>query len=121
MASGPLLQRRSPSPASICPKYGFGSSGKLCLFLTLCLDHAPDGVVRGEMRVTHRCVNVGVSQVLFYGSEVDAAHDPLGSPVVPEIVLKPTVVTKANYQSYETPIESRACPTWDDATKLGAK
>ena len=42
-------------------------------------------------------------------------------PVVPEIVLKPTVVTKANYQSYETPIESRACPTWDDATKLGAK
>lgn len=42
-------------------------------------------------------------------------------PVVPEIVLKPTVITKANYQPYETPVESRACPTWDEAAKLGAK
>ncbi len=40
-------------------------------------------------------------------------------PVLPEIVLKPTVVTKANSQPYETPIESRACPAWDEASKLG--
>jgi len=32
-------------------------------------------------------------------------------PVVPEIVLKPAVVTKANYQPYKTPVESRVCPT----------
>lgn len=42
-------------------------------------------------------------------------------PVVPEIVLKPTVVTKDNYQPYDSPVESRSCPTWDDAVKLGAK
>ena len=42
-------------------------------------------------------------------------------PVVPEIMLKPTVVTKANYQPYETPVESRACPTWDEAAKLAGK
>ena len=41
--------------------------------------------------------------------------------VVPEIMLKPSVVTKANFQSYETPIESRACPSWDEAAKLAAK
>jgi ribose transport system substrate-binding protein len=42
-------------------------------------------------------------------------------PVVPEIMLKPTVVTKANYQPYETPVESRACPTWDEAATLAGK
>jgi ribose transport system substrate-binding protein len=42
-------------------------------------------------------------------------------PVLPEIMLKPTVVTKANYQPYETPIETRACPSWDEAAKLGGK
>jgi ribose transport system substrate-binding protein len=42
-------------------------------------------------------------------------------PVVPEIMLKPTVVTKANYQPYETPVESRACPTWDEAARLAGK
>jgi ribose transport system substrate-binding protein len=41
--------------------------------------------------------------------------------VVPEIMLKPSVVTKTNFQSYETPIESRACPSWDEAAKLAAK
>jgi len=41
--------------------------------------------------------------------------------VMPEIMLKPTVVTKANYQPYETPVESRACPTWDEAAKLAGK
>lgn len=42
-------------------------------------------------------------------------------PVVPEIVLKPTVITKDNYQPYDSTIESRSCPTWDDAVKLGGK
>jgi ribose transport system substrate-binding protein len=42
-------------------------------------------------------------------------------PVVQEIILKPTVVTKANYQSYETPVEARACPSWDEAAKLAGK
>ena len=42
-------------------------------------------------------------------------------PVVPEIMLKPTVVTKANYQPYETPVESRACPTWEEAATLAGK
>jgi ribose transport system substrate-binding protein len=42
-------------------------------------------------------------------------------PVVAEIMLKPTVVTKANYQPYEIPVESRACPTWDEAAKLAGK
>jgi ribose transport system substrate-binding protein len=42
-------------------------------------------------------------------------------PVVPEIMLKPTVVTKANHQPYETPVEARACPTWDEVAKLAGK
>jgi ribose transport system substrate-binding protein len=29
----------------------------------------------------------------------------------PELVLKPIVIDKSNYQSYETPLERRACPT----------
>jgi ribose transport system substrate-binding protein len=41
--------------------------------------------------------------------------------VISEIVLKPTVITKDNYQPYDRPLESRTCPSWDDATKLGAK
>jgi ribose transport system substrate-binding protein len=39
--------------------------------------------------------------------------------VVPEIVLKPTVVSKENYQPYETPVESRSCPTWEQALTMG--
>jgi ribose transport system substrate-binding protein len=42
-------------------------------------------------------------------------------PVVSEIVLKPTVITKDNYKSYDQPLESRTCPSWDDAAKLGDK
>jgi ribose transport system substrate-binding protein len=41
--------------------------------------------------------------------------------VISEIVLKPTVITNDNYQPYDRPLESRACPSWDDAAKLGAK
>jgi ribose transport system substrate-binding protein len=39
-------------------------------------------------------------------------------PVINEIVLKPTVISKENYQPYDVPLDSRACPTWDEATKL---
>jgi len=40
-------------------------------------------------------------------------------PVVSEILLKPTVVSKENYQPYETPVESRTCPTWEQALTMG--
>jgi ribose transport system substrate-binding protein len=40
-------------------------------------------------------------------------------PVVSEIVLKPTVVSKENYQPYDTPVESRTCPTWEQALTMG--
>ena len=39
-------------------------------------------------------------------------------PVITEIVLKPTVISKENYQPYDVPLESRACPTWEEASKL---
>lgn len=42
-------------------------------------------------------------------------------PVAPEIVLKSTVVTKANYQPFETPLDARTCPGWDEAAKLAGK
>ncbi len=42
-------------------------------------------------------------------------------PVISEIVLKPTVITKDNYQPFDQPLEARTCPSWDSATKLGAK
>jgi ribose transport system substrate-binding protein len=40
-------------------------------------------------------------------------------PVVPEIVLRPTVITKDNYQPFDVPLEQRTCPTWEEASKLG--
>ena len=36
-----------------------------------------------------------------------------------EFVMKPVVVDKSNYQPYDVPVESRTCPTWDEAMKLG--
>jgi ribose transport system substrate-binding protein len=42
-------------------------------------------------------------------------------PVIPEIVLKPAVITKDNYQAYDAPLEARVCPSWEEAVKLGAK
>jgi len=42
-------------------------------------------------------------------------------PVVTEIVLKPTVITKDNYQPFDVPLEQRTCPTWEEAGKLGGK
>jgi len=48
-----------------------------------------------------------------------AARTLRKQPVVPEILLKPTVVSKENYQPYETPLESRTCPTWEQALTMG--
>ena len=42
-------------------------------------------------------------------------------PVVTEIVLKPTVITKNNYQPFDMPLEARTCPSWEDAAKLAGK
>src|SRR3954470_10879801 len=42
-------------------------------------------------------------------------------PVVSEIVLKPTIITKDNYQPFDQPLEQRTCPAWDEAQKLGVK
>ncbi|WP_315837861.1 sugar ABC transporter substrate-binding protein [Bradyrhizobium prioriisuperbiae] len=42
-------------------------------------------------------------------------------PVVTEIVLKPTVITKDNYQPYDVALDARKCPSWDEAAKLGVK
>jgi ribose transport system substrate-binding protein len=44
-----------------------------------------------------------------------------GQPVVTEIMLKPTVITKNNYQPYDLPPESRVCPSWDEVAKVGTK
>jgi ribose transport system substrate-binding protein len=48
-----------------------------------------------------------------------AARTLRKQPVVSEIVLKPTVVSKENYQPYDTPVESRTCPTWERALTMG--
>jgi ribose transport system substrate-binding protein len=48
-----------------------------------------------------------------------AARTLRKQPVLPEIVLKPTVVSKENYQPYDTPVESRTCPTWEQALTMG--
>ncbi len=42
-------------------------------------------------------------------------------PVITEIVLKPTVITKDNYGPFDIPLEQRTCPTWEEAGKLGGK
>jgi len=42
-------------------------------------------------------------------------------PVVSEIVLKPTVITKDNYQPFDVALEARTCPTWDEAAKFATK
>jgi ribose transport system substrate-binding protein len=37
-------------------------------------------------------------------------------PVPKEVLLKPVVVDKTNYQPYETPVEQRSCPKLEDLT-----
>jgi ribose transport system substrate-binding protein len=36
-----------------------------------------------------------------------------------EIVLKPTVIEKSNYQPYDVALEARSCPKWEDVPALG--
>jgi ribose transport system substrate-binding protein len=42
-------------------------------------------------------------------------------PVVTEIVLKPTIITKDNYQPFDVALDARTCPTWDEAAKFATK
>lgn len=42
-------------------------------------------------------------------------------PTVTEVVLKPTVVNASNYQPYDSPLESRACPSWSEAAAMAGK
>jgi ribose transport system substrate-binding protein len=42
-------------------------------------------------------------------------------PIINEIVLKPTVITKVNFQPFDVPLDQRACPTFEEAGKLGSK
>lgn len=38
-------------------------------------------------------------------------------PVTREVVFPATVITRDNYQQWDTPVESRACPKWEEAVK----
>jgi ribose transport system substrate-binding protein len=42
-------------------------------------------------------------------------------PVVSEIVLKPTIITKDNYQPFDVALDARTCPSWDEAAKFATK
>lgn len=42
-------------------------------------------------------------------------------PIVTDVVLKPTVVNASNYQPYDTPLETRACPAWSEAAAMATK
>lgn len=42
-------------------------------------------------------------------------------PIVSDVVLKPTVVNASNYQPYDTPLETRACPAWSEAAAMATK
>lgn len=42
-------------------------------------------------------------------------------PIVTEVVLKPTVVHASNFQPYDSPLESRSCPSWAEAAALASK
>ncbi|AOO84902.1 sugar ABC transporter substrate-binding protein [Bosea vaviloviae] len=41
--------------------------------------------------------------------------------IVTEVVLKPTVIDKTNYQPYDTALETRSCPKWDEAAAMATK
>ncbi len=44
-----------------------------------------------------------------------------GEAIVGNVVLKPTVVNASNYQPYDTPLETRACPAWSEAAAMATK
>lgn len=41
--------------------------------------------------------------------------------IVNNVVLKPTVVNASNYKPYDTPLNSRACPTWSEVEAMASK
>jgi len=41
-------------------------------------------------------------------------------PVPKEIILKPSVIEKSNYQPYDVSLETRSCPKWEDVATLGS-
>jgi len=47
-----------------------------------------------------------------------AVRDLRKLPIKPEILFPAVVIDKNNYQPWETPVESRSCPTWEDAVKF---
>jgi ribose transport system substrate-binding protein len=38
-------------------------------------------------------------------------------PVPSEVVFPAMVITKENYQAWDTPVESRSCPKWEEIVK----
>ena len=40
-----------------------------------------------------------------------------GQPVLKEVMFKPAVVDKTNYQAWDVPVEQRTCPKWEDVAK----
>jgi ribose transport system substrate-binding protein len=38
-------------------------------------------------------------------------------PVQKEVIFPAVVIDKSNYQAFDTPVESRSCPKWEDAIK----
>jgi ribose transport system substrate-binding protein len=54
-------------------------------------------------------------------STMVAVRSLRNQPVVAEIVLRPTVISKDNYKAFDVVLEERACPTWDDAQKMNIK
>jgi ribose transport system substrate-binding protein len=35
--------------------------------------------------------------------------------IVPDMVLKPMVIDSSNAHSYDTPVDARSCPSWEQA------
>ncbi|MCA0214915.1 MAG: sugar ABC transporter substrate-binding protein [Proteobacteria bacterium] len=50
-------------------------------------------------------------------STMSAVRSLRKQPVQKDIVFPATVIDKSNYQRWETPVESRTCPTWEEAVK----
>lgn len=46
-----------------------------------------------------------------------AARDLRKQPVQKDVVFPATVIDKSNFAQWDTPIESRSCPKWEDAPK----
>lgn len=42
-------------------------------------------------------------------------------PILKEVILKPTVVDKSNYQPFDIPADQQQCPTWTDVERTYTK